>query len=200
MVVVGRPVCLPGQSHSLPFDPAARPWYALRVGRRGALAGAAAAAAATVAVAAATAADRPVLIVNAGIGAARMGESQIQVALDYGSFCFHGCPGRVTIGEHGLTTVDYRVPGGDLVVVLRFNRVAVLRTSSPRYRTSAGLGVGSKVPPSAEWNGFRRAACADGSAVLTKSGRTVLTRLRAAHGVVTLVELRLRSLPPPKAC
>jgi hypothetical protein len=158
------------------------------------------AAAAACACAAAAAADTPTLLVNQGIGAARMGESQVQLALDYGSFCFHGCPGRVTIGEHGLTTVSYRVAGGELVIVLRFNRVAVLRTSSPRYRTAGGLGVGTKIPATRSWNGFRAAACADGSAVWTKGGRSVLTRLRVAHGVVVTVELRLHGLPPPKTC
>lgn len=130
-----------------------------------------------------------------------MGESQIQVALDYGSFCFHGCAGKVTIGELGLTTIDYRVTGGDLVVVLRLNRVAVLRTTSARYRTASGIGVGSAVrTTTGTWNGFRRLSCAGGTTVWVRSGTTVVTRLHTAGGVVKSVELRLRALPHATTC
>ena len=143
-------------------------------------------------------ADAPTLLFNQGIGSARMGETHLQVALDYGSFCARGCPGKVSVGQYGMTTVDYRVPGGHLVLAFRFNRVAVLQTTSPRYRTAAGVGVGVKLPTThTTWKGFRAAACHDGSALWTQAGKAVATRLRTVAGVVTAVEMRVLSLPQP---
>ncbi len=153
---------------------------------------------AAAAVATAAFADAPTLVVNQGIGAVRMGESHLQVALDYGSFCAKGCPGKVSVDKNGMTTVDYRVTGGHLVVAFRYNRVAVLQTTSPRYRTAAGVGVGAKLPTAkTTWRGFQSTRCKDGSALWTQTGKAVTTRLRTVGGVVTAVEMRVSSLPQP---
>ena len=156
------------------------------------------ASAATLCGATAAVADGPTLVLNQGIGAVRMGESHLQVALDYGSFCAKGCPGKVSVGQYGMTTVSYHVPGGNLVVAFRFNRVAVLQTTSPRYRTSGGLGVGAKLPSaSSTWGGFHSARCRDGSSLWAQSGKAVTTRLHTVGGVVKAVEMRVLSLPQP---
>jgi hypothetical protein len=151
-------------------------------------------------IAAAAVRDAPELVPNQGIGDARMGESQIQLALSYGSFCFHGCPGKVTIGELGMTTIAYRVPGGILRIALRSNRIAVLETTSPRYRMAGGFGVGSKLPARTYWNGFRPRQCPDGSGAWVRAGHAVTTSLYVLHGVVRDVQLRLRKLPPKPVC
>jgi hypothetical protein len=157
-------------------------------------------AAAAAVCAAAARADAPTLVVNQGIGAAKMGESHLQVALDYGSFCDKGCAGRVSVGRYGMTTVDYRVPGGHLVLAFRFNRIALIQTTSPRYRTATGVGVGARLPTAkSTWNGFKAGRCKDGSTVWTQAGKAVVTRLHAVSGVVKTVEMRVLSLPQP-AC
>lgn len=149
---------------------------------------------------AAAAGDPPAILVNQGIGNARMGESQVQLALDYGSFCLHGCPGKLTIGELGMTTVTYREAGGVLRAALLSNRVAVLATTSPRYRIAGRVGVGSKLATAKRWNGFRFLGCADGSGSWLRSGRAVTTTLFVKRGVVDGIELRLRKLPSKAHC
>jgi len=156
--------------------------------------------AAAAGVAAAAVGDAPRLVINQGIGDARMGESQIQLALNYGSFCFRGCPGKVTIGELGMTTIAYRVPGGVLRIALFKNRIAVLETTSPRYRMPGNVGIGSKLAAGKRWNGFRLQQCANGNGVWVRTGRAVTTSLFENRGVVKDVELRLRKLPPRRGC
>lgn len=125
------------------------------------------------------AADSPRVIVGRSLGDVRLGMSDAAVTAAYGT------PARTTRwrlpGRSGPVAI-YRVPGGNLVVHLDAGRVAAIETTSPRYRLSGGVGVGTITPHRTDeltfaWRGFRYDAC---------SG----TYQRRAYGAVTELALQ----------
>ena len=115
---------------------------------------------ATVATAAA-AADPPKVLVGRSIGAVRLGMTEAAVTAVY------GVPKRTTrwrLGGRSGPVAEYDSPGGTLLAFLDAGRVVAVETTSPRYRLTGAVGVGTITPRrpnefSFSWRGFRYDAC-----------------------------------------
>ena len=125
------------------------------------------------------AADSSRVLVGRSIGDIRLGMSDAAVTAAYGT------PARTTRwrlpGRSGPAAI-YRAPGGSLLVHLDAGRVVAIETTSPRYRLSGEVGVGTITPRRTDelafsWRGFRYDAC---------SG----TYQRRAYGAVTELVLQ----------
>jgi hypothetical protein len=98
------------------------------------------------AIAPAAFADSPTFVIHKSIGDIRMGEAEQEVVYEYGDDCLSGCPGIQYGTNSGVTFFRYKVAGGELRVAYRSRHVIFVETTSPRYKTSTGLHVGSVIP------------------------------------------------------
>ena len=115
-------------------------------------------------------ADSPTLVVNKRIGDISRGETRTHVEYDYG---YLGRSWGCVVGFTGCigSFHTYKVSGGTLSVGYRSvdprgrhvePRVVRLETDSPYYRTSGGLGVGTKIPFGKRIGPFRYEICGPG--------------------------------------
>jgi hypothetical protein len=89
--------------------------------------------------------DPPRIVLWHLIGRAGLGMSRAQVERVYGRPYYDG-----------PEPAQYTVPGGVLFVGYIRGKVAYVATSSRRYRTRTGLGVGTRIPfRGGRWHGFR---------------------------------------------
>jgi len=89
------------------------------------------------AVLAASASDPPRIVPWTSIGGIWLGQSRIRVEYVYGSLRSAMSPGGYA---------EYRLHGGRLFITYLRDRVAGITTTSRYYRTSEGLGVGTRIP------------------------------------------------------
>lgn len=90
-------------------------------------------------------------------------------------------------------TTLYRVPGDKLQVIFRRRHVVGVGTTSKRYRTSDGFGVGSFIPlkrglheSSYCWEGFKLQQTLWWK-IVTQRGRKIIIHLQVNKGVVIYV-------------
>jgi hypothetical protein len=81
---------------------------------------------------------KPVLIRWRGIGDIVLGTPKARVLHEYGA----------------QPSLGYFSPGGRVQVAYDRGRVSSIWFSTPYYRTDAGFGVGSTIPPGRRWHGF----------------------------------------------
>jgi hypothetical protein len=82
--------------------------------------------------------DPPIFVPWSRVGDISLGGFEAEVKAEYGPEPYFG----------------YRLHGGRLYVAFDRGRVSEIRFSTPYYRTKAGFGVGSRIPPRRYWHGF----------------------------------------------
>jgi opacity protein-like surface antigen len=141
------------------------------------------------AAAAGAATDPPRLILSHQIGNVGIGMSRARVIYTYGN-------GRTAPGDIHV----FRVSGGILVVSFYRGHVNFVGTTSGRYRTADGLGVGSTIPFGSchgngtscvhRWNGFTFSPRKSfWFRPFDYGGRRVLACLYVTRGTVTTLAL-----------
>lgn len=111
------------------------------------------------------------------LGSARIGMSRSDVRGLYGAARARTAV-RLADGG-GATLEEHRVPGGRLRLWYRSDLVVAIATTSPFYRTPAGLAVGAAVRRAAPGEGCRRAA--SGLWLTARSRRPLLAELVVAR-------------------
>jgi hypothetical protein len=140
-------------------------------------------------------ADPPRIVPWKAIGNVALGMTSTRIHYEYGS----ARPRLINAGSASvLSDAAYRVPNGWLwVVYSRGGLVSQVGTTSPRYRTPKGIGVGFPIPLGRchrvaggceyRWQGFRYSAepCCGWIRVFIVNGRPVRVWLATVRGRVT---------------
>jgi len=135
--------------------------------------------------------DTLLFVPNQRIGDIRPWETRAAVEYTYGA-------GRSHWYRWPYSGATYTVNGRKLNVQYNRERVVLVGTASPYYRTVANIGVGTRIPFGKNWRGFTHQYWwLDGHVWLSHKKR-VQTVLATTRGVVAYISVGIPDLQQPE--